>query len=123
LDDPDSKAGWYTGSPTPGSVGPAVILGHVDSKAYGRGVFYELGRLRPGDTVEVLRRDRTTAVFRIDTVKSFPKAGFPSEVVYGNLDHAGLRLITCGGTFDPAKGSYESNIVAFASLVSSHRAG
>ena len=42
---------------------------------------------------------------------------FPTLEVYGNIDHAGLRLITCGGVFDPDAGSYESNVVAFASLV------
>ena len=122
LDDPESKAGWYTGSPAPGTQGPSIVLGHVDSKKYGPGVFYELGTLEPGDTVEITRADRTVAVFRIDAVRSYPKANFPTEQIYGNLDHAGLRLITCGGTFDPTVGSYESNIIAFASLVGSHRA-
>ena len=121
LDDPESKAGWYTGSPAPGTQGPSIVLGHVDSKKYGPGVFYELGALKPGDTIEITRADRTVAVFRVDAVRSYPKASFPTEEIYGNLDHAGLRLITCGGTFDPAKGSYESNIIAFASLVGSHK--
>ncbi len=118
LDDPDSKAGWYQYSPTPGSLGPAIILGHIDSKKYGPGVFFNLGKLKPGDTVDVTRKDGKVAVFRIDGVRSYPKNNFPTLEVYGNLDHAGLRLITCGGVFDPNKGSYESNIVAFASLVS-----
>lgn len=122
LDEPESKAGWYEGSPAPGSQGPAIILGHVDSKAYGPGVFYDLGALKPGDTVEVGRVDNTVAVFKVDEVRSFPKASFPTGEIYGNLDHAGLRLITCGGTFDPQASSYVDNIIVFASLVSSHRA-
>ncbi len=122
LTDPDSKAGWYRNSPTPGSIGPAIILGHIDSKQFGPGVFYELGTLKPGQEIEVTRQDRTVAVFRVDGVRSYPKNMFPTKDVYGNIDHAGLRLITCGGTFDPSKHSYESNIVAYASLVSSHQA-
>jgi hypothetical protein len=122
LDDPESKAGWYTGSPTPGTVGPSIVLGHVDSKKYGPGIFYDLGNLKPGDTIEVGRADGTTAIFKVDAVRSFEKAEFPTEEIYGNLDYAGLRLITCGGTFDPDKGSYESNIIAFASLVDSRKA-
>ncbi|GGL95987.1 hypothetical protein GCM10011594_14610 [Nakamurella endophytica] len=122
LDDPDSKAGWFHDSPTPGALGPAIVLGHIDSKRYGPGVFYDLGKLQPGDQVQITRKDGTVAVFKIDGVRSYPKNAFPTLQVYGNLDHAGLRLITCGGVFDPDKGSYESNIVAFASLVSSHRA-
>ncbi len=122
LSEPVSKAGWYNQSPTPGTLGPAIILGHIDSKKYGPGVFYNLGTLQPGDLVDVTREDGTVAVFQIDGVRSYAKADFPTLQVYGNLDHAGLRLITCGGVFDTAEGSYESNIIAFASLVSSRQA-
>jgi hypothetical protein len=118
----DSKAGWYTGSPTPGELGPSLILGHVDSAEYGPGVFFKLGALHKGDTVDVTRADSTVAVFRVDRVTSFPKDKFPTLEVYGNTDNAQLRLITCGGKFDFSARSYESNIVVFASLVSSHRA-
>lgn len=114
-----NATGWYDGSPTPGELGPSVILGHVDSAKSGPSVFYKLGTMKPGDEVDVTRADGSVAVFKVDGVRSYGKNEFPSEVVYGNLDHAGLRLITCGGTFDPNVGHYESNIVAFASLVSS----
>jgi len=122
LDDPDSKAGWYKYSPTPGQVGPTVILGHVDSAKYGPGIFFKLGALQPGATVEVTLTDRIVAVFTVDKVVAYPKSTFPSTAVYGNINHPGLRLITCGGTFDPAAGSYESNIVAYATLTARHPA-
>ena len=118
----DSYAGWYRYSPSPGQRGPSVILGHVDSERDGPGVFFRLGALRPRDTVAVTRSDRTVAVFRVERVVRYPKSRFPTAEVYGNTDHPALRLITCGGRFDPATLSYEDNIVAYASLVSSHRA-
>jgi sortase (surface protein transpeptidase) len=118
----NSPAGWYKYSPTPGQLGPSVLLGHVDSAEYGPGVFFKLGALRPGSTVRVTRADRTTAVFRVDRVVSYPKDDFPTLEVYGNTDSAQLRLITCGGEFDPDSGHYENNIVAFATLVSSQPA-
>jgi len=118
----NSPAGWFSGSPTPGQLGPSVILGHVDSAAAGPAVFYRLGTLRPGDIATVTRADHTVAVFRVDSVEEYPKSHFPTLQVFGNTDHAGLRLITCGGTFDPATGSYESNVVAYAHLTSSHPA-
>ena len=118
----DAPAGWYKYSPTPGQRGPSVLLGHVDSAEYGPGVFFKLGALRPGSTVNVTRSDRTTAVFRVDRVASYPKDRFPTLEVYGNTRDAQLRLITCGGKFDPRSQHYESNIVAFATLVSSHPA-
>ena len=109
-------AGWYTGMPTPGQQGPAIIVGHVDWK--GPGVFYNLHKLKPGELVAVTRKDGSKPVFRVTSVKQFPKDQFPTKAVYGPLDHAGLRLITCGGTFNPQTGHYEDNIVAFADLVS-----
>jgi hypothetical protein len=118
----DSWAGWYRGSPAPGQLGPAVVLGHIDSARYGPGVFFQLGALRPGDTVSVTRGDHTVAVFRVDRVAEFAKSHFPTIEVYGNTDHAALRLITCGGRFDLGAHSYQDNIVAFASLVSTHPA-
>jgi hypothetical protein len=118
----DSEAGWYKYSPTPGELGPSVILGHVDSVEYGPGVFFELGALRPGSTLSVTRSDRITAVFRVDRVVSYSKDRFPTLEVYGNTDSAQLRLITCGGAFDSNSHHYEGNIVAFATLVSSHPA-
>lgn len=117
LEEKDSRAGWYRYSPTPGELGPSILLGHVDSAKYGPAVFFRLGALRPGDAVSVHRADGSTARFRVDRVASYSKKDFPTEAVYGPIDHAGLRLITCGGTFDADAGSYESNIVVFASLI------
>ena len=116
----DSHAGWYKYSPTPGELGPSVVLGHIDSAAYGPGVFFRLGDLRQRDRISITLADRTVAVFEVERVVEYRKAQFPTLAVYGNTDHAALRLITCGGTFDPARHSYESNIVAYAALVSAH---
>jgi sortase (surface protein transpeptidase) len=112
----DSRAGWYRYSPTPGELGPAVLLGHVDSAEYGPGVFFRLGALRPGDAVSVRRADNTVATFRVTRVVSYPKDAFPTLDVYGNTDDAELRLITCGGAFDSSARSYVDNIVVYAAL-------
>jgi Sortase domain len=118
----DSWAGWYKYSPSPGQLGPSIILGHIDSARYGPGVFFKLGALRPRDTVTITRSDDTVAVFQVERVVQYPKASFPTAEVYGNTDRAALRLITCGGRFDPSVRSYEDNIVAYASLISTHHA-
>lgn len=108
-------AGWYTGAPTPGELGPAIIAGHVDWK--GPGVFYNLYKLKRGDRVSITRKDGSKPTFRVTRVQEFPKAQFPTQAVYGNIGNAGLRLITCGGTFNAQSGHYEDNIVVFADLV------
>jgi hypothetical protein len=110
-----TAAGWYSGSPTPGELGPSVIAGHVDW-AGDPGVFYRLRDLNRGDEITVLRGDGTAAVFAVTRVEQFPKDAFPTETVYGDIDHAGLRLITCGGSFDPGERSYDDNIVVFGEL-------
>ncbi len=109
-------AAWYRLGPAPGQVGPAVITGHVDTKS-SLGVFFYLGRLRPGDLVVITRADGRTASFSVDSLASFPKSDFPTQLVYGATDYPALRLITCGGSFDRHAGSYVDNIVVFAHLI------
>lgn len=110
-------AGWYKYSPAPGSLGPAIIVGHVDSASDGPSVFFRLGLLRPSDSVRIARADGSVAVFAVDSVQRFDKNRFPSDLVYGDTDHAALRLITCGGPFDRASGHHRDNVVVLASLV------
>ncbi|KGH48232.1 class F sortase [Modestobacter sp. KNN46-3] len=109
-------AGWYTGAPTPGERGPAVLAGHVDWGG-APGVFAELRDVVPGDEITVSRADGSTAVFAVQEVGQYDKDDFPTAAVYGDIDHAGLRVITCGGVFDELAGSYLDNTVVFADLV------
>lgn len=113
------EAAWYRYSPTPGALGPAVLLGHIDSAANGPSVFFRLGELQPGARVAVTRADSSTAVFVVDAVHRYAKKDFPTQLVYGDIDHAGLRILTCGGAFDRTTRHYEDNIVVFASLAPS----
>ena len=109
-------AGWFTGAPAPGATGPAVMAGHVDWEG-SPGVFYDLRLLEPADEITVTRTDGSSAVFSVVSVEQFDKDAFPTDAVYGDLDHAGLRLITCGGSYDPGERSYTDNIVVFAELL------
>jgi hypothetical protein len=112
-------AGWYTGSPRPGELGAAVIAGHVDSLS-GPGVFFRLRQLRPGELILVRRADHSLAAFRVFAIGTYAKAHFPSAAVYGPAPVAELRVVTCGGTFDPATGHYLSNVIVFAAAVRWH---
>jgi sortase (surface protein transpeptidase) len=109
-------AGWFAEGPAPGQAGPAVIAGHVDSRT-GPAVFYRLRELRPGDRLQVQRADGTRLRFVVDTTRSFPKDRFPTDAVFGPTPAAELRLVTCAGSFDRARGSYRDNLVVFARLV------
>ncbi|MCF2530819.1 class F sortase [Yinghuangia soli] len=117
LDVPPAErntAGWNTEAVTPGQTGTAVVVGHVDSKD-GPAVFYELGRLGKGAKIEIARRDGRTAVFTTYAVRTYDRDDFPATRVYGNSDQPELRVITCGGRFDPGSG-YSGNIVVYARL-------
>jgi len=109
-------AGWFTGSPRPGGIGPSIIAGHIDSRS-GPGVFFRLRDLHRGEKVYVSRANGSVATFRITAVRTYAKSRFPTAAVYGPVPDAELRLITCGGQFDQATGSYLSNVVAYAVLV------
>jgi sortase (surface protein transpeptidase) len=114
--DQAQRAGWYEPGASPGEVGNAVIVGHVDSAKLGPAVFFELGSLKAGDTITVARADGTSATFTVNEVKSYPKTSFPTELVYGPSDKASLRVVTCGGDFDQTASSYLNNVIVFATM-------
>lgn len=108
-------AAWYKNSPTPGQVGSSIIEGHVDSET-GPAVFYRLGALRPGNHIDVRLANGVTAIFKVSGVREYRKENFPDQLIYGAAHYAALRLITCGGTFDPVTRHYLSSTVVFATL-------
>jgi hypothetical protein len=120
LNTQDGQAAWYKYSPTPGQAGTSLIEGHVDSYR-GAAVFFRLGALHPGDSIDVRLADGITAVFRVTGVRQYLKSRFPAKTIYGATGFAALHLITCGGIFDYTTRSYLSSTVVFASLTSARR--
>ena len=110
------RAGWYAEGTRPGDPGSAVILGHVDSKRDGPAVFFRLRDLRRGDEIKVVLADGSTVRFAVDRTEQYPKDRFPTDDVYYPTLTPALRLVTCGGEFDPANGHYKSNIIVFATM-------
>jgi hypothetical protein len=110
------QPGWYRLGPSPGQIGSAVILGHVDSYT-GPAVFFNLRALVAGDVVDVGLADGVTAQFEVTSVATYLKASFPDQSVYASDGASALQLVTCGGAFDSATGHYLSNTVVYTSLV------
>ncbi len=106
-------AGWFEGGGRPGSRGPTVLLGHVDSTA-GPAVFHDLRSLRPGDLVEVTVADGTVARYAVTGTERFAKDAFPTAAVFGATTDDVLRLVTCTGEFDRGARSYTDNLVVTA---------
>jgi hypothetical protein len=107
-------AGWYSLGASPGEVGNAVVVGHVTTAETGAAVFFRLGELRKGDKVMIKRKDGGAVNFTVDGVKAYPKKKFPTDLVYGPNQRAGLRLVTCGGKFDAKAHNYVDNVIVFA---------
>ncbi|MEU6668904.1 class F sortase [Streptomyces sp. NPDC046727] len=110
--DKPKLVGWYQGGPTPGENGTAIAVGHRDTRT-GPAVFAGLAQVTPGRRIEIKRADGRTAVYAVDRVKVYDKAGFPDKEVYGPTGRPELRVITCGGLFSRRTG-YTSNVVVFA---------
>lgn len=113
-----SDIGWWSGAPTPGEqeAGDFVVVGHVDSRT-GPAVFYGLAGLRDGDRVRVTRTDGSVMVFAVRKTGLYGSDDFPSNRVYGSHGRPSLRLLTCGGSFDPGNGRYSQNVVVFAEIL------
>jgi sortase (surface protein transpeptidase) len=107
-------AGWYEAGTTPGETGTAIVAGHVDN-ADGPAVFYDLGALKKGNTIELDRLDGSVALFTVDAVEVYQASHFPDQKVYGAARRPELRVITCGGGYSRSTG-YQGNVVVFAHL-------
>lgn len=116
VPDTFTDVGWYKYGPTPGELGPAVVIGHVDSYE-GPAVFYDLRKLKENDRIMVTREDGSVAVFAVTHLQHVSQDTFPTADVYGDIDHAGLRLITCTGTYDRGERRYSHNLIVYARLV------
>jgi len=109
------RVGWYSpGGVRPGDPGTAVIAGHVDSRTQGRGAFFDLGSLGVDDEVVVSDADGDETSWRVVARTSFDKDEIPLETIFARGAGRRLALITCGGRFDAAAGSYTDNVVVIA---------
>jgi sortase (surface protein transpeptidase) len=112
---PFGLAAWFHVGPAPGAPGPAVIIGHVDSKK-GPDVFYRLKDLKPGDEILVYGKSGDVATFVVDSSESILKSELPTDRIWNDTLEPVIRLITCGGEFDRSTGHYLSNTIVYGHL-------
>jgi hypothetical protein len=110
-----ATAGWFSRGPAPGDVGPAVIIGHLDSD-HGPAVFWRLSQVRTGDEVRVSRTDGSAVRFLVARVARYSRSRFPNSDVFGPRPGSELRLITCTGSFNFLTRQYSDNLVVYARL-------
>ncbi len=113
----DAKTvGWFRYGVTPGQLGSAVLLAHVDSYV-GPGVFFYLKTIKVGALINVTLLNGEVAQFQVKKIAMYSKSSFPSLLVYTANGKRELNLVTCGGVFDRKIRSYKSNVVVFSTFV------
>jgi len=113
-DDPAQLGWWNASAPVGAARGSVVIDGHVDSAVTGPGALFRLAELRAADRIVLGTATGLTRSYRVTGRRVYRKtAGLPSDI-FDQLGAPRLVLISCGGPFDSAAGSYLDNVVVFA---------
>lgn len=110
------KVGWYRHGAQPGGQGNAVMGGHLNWYT-GPGVFQSLGRLRTGDTVEVVNDFGKTLRFRVTRVATYQNGAIPLKDIAGKTTGIHLNLYTCTGTYNRSQRNYSHRVVVYTELV------
>lgn len=110
-----ADVGWYRYGPRPGDpAGSTVLSGHVDSAEQGRGAFFRLRSLNPGDPVVLRSADGTVRRYRVVAREEWPKTEVPLDRIFSRTGAPRLTLITCGGGFREDVRSYLDNVAITA---------
>jgi hypothetical protein len=112
-----ADAGWFSRGPRPGAVGRAVIFGHLDSTCC-PAVFWNLGTLQAGDTVQVRYADGRMLTFRVLWQHIYANSSLPIQWLFGGgKGPRALILFTCAGIFHTDGTGYDHKLVVYARLV------
>lgn len=98
-----------------GEQGNMVMDGHVDSYT-GPAVFFNLKKLKPGDSIIVRDINREKLTYIVQSVESYLTADAPVERVFGETNERMLNLVTCSGKYSRKKKEHEQRLIVFAKL-------
>ena len=110
--------GWWSPGAKPGAaVGTAILAGHINYAGV-QGAMAEIGRLNPGDEVDVYGTQNADAKhlvrFTVTGVRTYHKTHLPYKQIFDQKSVGRIAIVTCGGPFDASTGNYLDNIVVFA---------
>jgi LPXTG-site transpeptidase (sortase) family protein len=111
------KVGYLSNGVLPGSVGNAVMDGHVDNYK-GPAVFFRLKKLKNGDTIIVKNEKGYAITFVVDSVKIYKVNEAPIKKIFGPANEPRLNLITCTGKYSRKKREHEARLVIFTKRIS-----
>jgi LPXTG-site transpeptidase (sortase) family protein len=111
------RVGYLSNGVLPGSVGNAVMDGHVDNYK-GPAIFFRLKELKNGDTIFIKNKKGYTISFVVDSVKIYKPSEAPIKKIFGPADQPRLNLITCTGKYSRKKRDHEARLVIFTKRIS-----
>lgn len=110
-------AGWYINGVAPGAEGLSIIDGHVGGR-YANGIFYDLKKLKSGDTFQIEFGDKSLKTFEVVDSKQLPESE-SAEFLFKKNDgiNEQLNLITCGGNFNNGTQQFADRVVVVAKFI------
>lgn len=106
--------GWYHFGPAPlVGRGSVVFAGHLDSRRYGLGPLVRLRDVEVGARVLVTLASGRAATYVVRRIDRYDRQALPVEL-FSREGPELLRLVTCGGAYDPDAGGYQQNLVVTA---------
>lgn len=112
----DNNVAWYNLGVKPGEPGNAVIAGHYDKQSGDPAVFYNIGKLKPGDELIVTDESGKNLIFLVSEIRSYKLEDFPLTEVFGLHEEPRLNLITCEGEYDDTSKLYSHRLVVYSEL-------
>lgn len=116
MEDPTTwdNVAWYRYGPSPGEEGSAVLAGHLDSET-SEAVFWDLHKLVPGDSVEIIDTHGNVHIFTVTGGEAYGATDVPMEELFAQTGKPRIALITCDGTWSAA-GGYSERFIVYAEL-------
>jgi hypothetical protein len=109
----ETEIGWYQYGATAGQPGATVLAAHVSWNRTS-GPFARLGRVEPGEQIEVTLDDGSVRRYEVTERAVYGKLELPRERLWRTTGDETLVLITCGGDYNPDIRRYRENIVVYA---------
>lgn len=110
-----AQAGWYRFSAAPTAPeGSTIIAAHAGSIPTPRGPLYDLRSSRAGQLIEIIDKAGAMTRWKVSTVEQSHKETLDLDPYFSETGERKLVLFTCGGRWDPARQSYDDNIIVTA---------
>ncbi len=110
-------AAWYIKSSKPGEIGATLIDGHVSSWT-SNGVFYNLKKLKAGDTIQIQKGNNSILNYKVVKTAIYDSNSIQDNQILDavNPKVSGLNLITCYGKVDKNTNEFQQRLIVYSQL-------